>query len=209
MGQEVATTLTLGRKKLTGVALLESGEVIFRGEARHVFRAKAMTRIAAEDGALVLEGDHGVARIALGPKAAAWAAKLVSPPTRLDKAGLSKLAGTGAAVVVIGEPDAAFAGELAAIGAKVNARAKSAPLAFVFAHDAAKCRAGVKSARAMIAADGAIWVVYPRGQRSFTENDVLTTGRALGLKDVKVMRFSDTDTALKFVVPLDARGGRK
>ena len=44
MGQEIATTLTLGRKKLTGTALLESGEVIFRGEARHVFRAKGMSR---------------------------------------------------------------------------------------------------------------------------------------------------------------------
>ncbi|MBL8613667.1 MAG: hypothetical protein JNL38_40380 [Myxococcales bacterium] len=209
MGQEIATTLTLGRKKLTGTALLESGEVIFRGEARHVFRAKGMSRIAAEDGALVLEGEHGVARIALGPKAAVWAAKLNSPPSRLDKAGLSKLAGAGVVVVVIGEPDAAFARELGAIGATVKARAKSAPFAFVFAGDAAKCRAGVKSARAMIAEDGAIWVVYPRGQRSFTENDVLATGRSLGLKDVKVMRFSDTDTALKFVVPLDARRGRK
>lgn len=52
-----------------------------------------------------------------------------------------------------------------------------------------------------VASRGAMWVVYPRGVTQVTQNDVLAAGRALGLLDVKVIRFSDTHTALRFVAP--------
>jgi len=51
----------------------------------------------------------------------------------------------------------------------------------------------------------ALWIVYPKGQKHITENDVLFAGRQSGLKDVKVVGFSPTHTALKFVVPLSRR----
>ncbi len=51
----------------------------------------------------------------------------------------------------------------------------------------------------------ALWVVYPKGQKTITEMDVLTAGRATGLKDVKVVGFSTTHTALKFVIPVSRR----
>jgi hypothetical protein len=51
-----------------------------------------------------------------------------------------------------------------------------------------------------IARDGAVWVVYRKGQKSFNENDVLRLGLESGLVDVKVVRFSDTHTALKYVI---------
>jgi hypothetical protein len=51
----------------------------------------------------------------------------------------------------------------------------------------------------------ALWVVYPKGQKHITENDVLAAGRKAGLKDVKVVGFSPAHTALKFVVPIGKR----
>lgn len=51
------------------------------------------------------------------------------------------------------------------------------------------------------ASDGALWLVTPRGVSAVTEADALAAGRAAGLTDVKVVRFSDTHTAHKFVVP--------
>ena len=42
----------------------------------------------------------------------------------------------------------------------------------------------------------AVWVVYPKGQKHITENDVLAAGRKAGLKDVKVVGFCATHTAL-------------
>jgi hypothetical protein len=48
-------------------------------------------------------------------------------------------------------------------------------------------------------------VVYPKGKQEITENDVLKAGRQAGLVDTKVALFSDTHTALKFVVPVKWR----
>jgi hypothetical protein len=49
---------------------------------------------------------------------------------------------------------------------------------------------------------GALWIVYPKGQSRMPESSVILAGRATGLKDVKVVSFSPTLTALKFVRPL-------
>ena len=56
-----------------------------------------------------------------------------------------------------------------------------------------------------LAANGALWIVYPKGRKEITEMHVLTAGRAVGLVDVKVVSYSATHTALKFVRPKDKR----
>jgi len=48
-------------------------------------------------------------------------------------------------------------------------------------------------------------VIYPKGMKQITEVDVISAGRATGLKDVKVVGFSATHTALKFVIPVEKR----
>ena len=55
------------------------------------------------------------------------------------------------------------------------------------------------------AANGHIWVVAPKGRQDIREADVLAAGRAAGLKDTKVARFSDTHTAHRFTIPLESR----
>jgi len=50
-----------------------------------------------------------------------------------------------------------------------------------------------------------LWVVYPKGRKDITEVGVISAGRKAGLKDVKVVGFSATHTALKFVVPVADR----
>ncbi len=52
---------------------------------------------------------------------------------------------------------------------------------------------------------GHIWVVAPKGRQDIREADVLAAGRAAGLKDTKVARFSGTHTAHRFTIPLDRR----
>lgn len=46
---------------------------------------------------------------------------------------------------------------------------------------------------------------HPPAHKHITENDVLAAGRGASLVDVKVVRFSNTHTALKFVVPVAKR----
>lgn len=53
--------------------------------------------------------------------------------------------------------------------------------------------------------NGAVWVVYPKGQAHIRGVDVIEAGRAAGLKDNKVCSFSTTHTALRFVIPVSKR----
>jgi len=65
--------------------------------------------------------------------------------------------------------------------------------------------AGIARAWSRAATGGALWIVYPRGVRTVTENDVRSAGLAAGVVDVKVVRFSATHTALRFVARKPAR----
>jgi hypothetical protein len=57
-----------------------------------------------------------------------------------------------------------------------------------------------------LARDGAIWVVRPKGRGiAVTERDAIEAGKAAGLVDVKVVAFSETHTAEKFVIPVARR----
>jgi hypothetical protein len=63
--------------------------------------------------------------------------------------------------------------------------------------------------RLAIKPDGAIWVVRPKGRQAITESDVRAAGKRADLVDVKVVSFSDTHTAEKFVIPVSKRAARQ
>jgi hypothetical protein len=63
----------------------------------------------------------------------------------------------------------------------------------------------LKTLAASIKKNGAIWVVYPKGQTQIRELDVIAAGKTTGLVDNKVVAFSDTRTALRLVIPLARR----
>jgi poly(3-hydroxybutyrate) depolymerase len=105
-------------------------------------------------------------------------------------------------VTVDGVDDAQFAADLAA--RDVEHVDGGADIVFLGVADSAALQSAA-AAWSRVAAGGALWIVYPRGVRAVTENDVLAAGRALGLLDVKVVRFSETHTALRFVTPRAAR----
>jgi hypothetical protein len=68
-----------------------------------------------------------------------------------------------------------------------------------------KSLSNIKSLRDAIQKNGAIWIVYPKGQKHIREVDVIAAGKQAGLTDNKVCRFSETHTALRFVIPLAQR----
>jgi hypothetical protein len=53
--------------------------------------------------------------------------------------------------------------------------------------------------------NGALWVIRPKGRPEITESAVMVAGQAAGLVDVKVVSFSATHTAEKFVIPIKDR----
>ena len=84
-------------------------------------------------------------------------------------------------------------------------RLRTAEGTAVFAADAKDDFSNLSKITKSLRGAAALWIVYPKGQKHITENDVLTAGRKAGLRDVKVVGFSLTHTALKFVSPLEKR----
>ena len=59
--------------------------------------------------------------------------------------------------------------------------------------------------KASIKSNGVIWVIRPKGRPEISEASVMAAGKLAGLVDVKVVSFSATHTAEKFVIPVAAR----
>ncbi len=62
--------------------------------------------------------------------------------------------------------------------------------------------------RQSITSNGAIWVIRPKGRPEISEASVMEGGKRAGLVDVKVVSFSETHTAEKFVIPVASRTAR-
>jgi len=109
-------------------------------------------------------------------------------------------------VVVLGVENAEFLKDLEDRVPKYSAGrlVKDADLIF-FSAEALADLSHLKSLLRSMQRNGAIWVVYPKGQKHIREMDVINAGKAAGLVDNKVCSFSATHTALRFVIPVANR----
>ena len=191
MGQERECKLRMGGKVLAGKAHLETDYLLFRGEQRVKLAFSDLTGVKAEGGALRLDFAGGPAVIELGDVAEKWERKILHPPSRLDKLGVKP----GTKLKAIGKLDPDFLREAREAGAIAT---RSAPdLIFLAAEKSADLRA-ISELTAGMAEGAALWVVFPKGIAAIREIEVIEAGRAAGLKDTKVARFSSTLTALRF-----------
>jgi len=202
VGQEKETTLRIGGEALPGKALFETDEILFRGQGGRRLRIAlaSIAKVAAKGGRLAITQRDGTAidlDLGTGATAEAWAEKIRNPKGRLDKLGVK----AGAEIVLVGAFDEALRPELDARTCKVVVKPKKDHALVLFAATAKADLAKVPALRATLAQDGALWIVYPKGRQEIREADVLEAGRAAKMTDHKVARFSETHTALKFVIP--------
>jgi hypothetical protein len=205
VGNEANCVARFGKQKARGKALLETSELIFRSEdgaMRLKFTFAEIKSASAADGELRVDGPEGAAVFELGASAAKWCEKILHPKTRLEKLGIKP----NAAVSLVGNLEADFLVELRAQTENVSSGKVVADTEWIFfAADSAKDLSQVAKLAKTLKGAAALWIVYPKGQKQIAENDVLTAGRKSGLKDVKVVGFSPTHTALKFVIPVEKR----
>jgi hypothetical protein len=202
MGAEAKCTATISGKKAVGKALLETDELIFRGEdVRLKIPYKSVSSIDAKDGVLHIAWLSGVASFELGPDAVKWADRIRNPPTRIDKLDVKP----GQLVLFVGIRDSTLREEIETRGAMVLARPiQPVDAIFVAANERADLRR-LATVQNFLKRDGAIWVIRPKGSPTISENEVMAAGKDVGLVDVKVVRFSETHTAEKFVIPVSKR----
>ena len=201
MGNEVLTRVELGGQAAEAKALLETDEVIVRGALKARIPFREMTDVRADDGVLCLRWNDDDVRIHVGKDAAKWAEKIRNPKSVLDKLGIK----SAQKVSVLGDVDAHFIEELQARGADVSRKVRrQSDVIFLAAHRREELQR-LGELRESLAPAGAIWVLRPKGNPAISEGDVMAAGKAAGLVDVKVVRFSATHTAEKLVIPLRER----
>jgi hypothetical protein len=203
MGQEALCTVRFGDKVSSGRALLESHELLFRGDFRLAIPFDGMQSIKARDGTLTVRFSDGVASFDLGARAERWAEKIRRLGGLMDKLGVKPCS----KVAVLGVNDSSFCHELSQRGAQasVSGATEESDLIF-YAADRQEDLQALPRLRENIKSNGAIWVISPKGRQAPLKGvEVIAAAKSAGLVDVKVASFSETHTALKLIVPRGRR----
>jgi hypothetical protein len=203
MGAEASCTLRFKGRTRAGMARLETDVLEFRGgDVRLSMPFSRISKITARAGTLSVTLPEGTASFDLGASASRWAGKILHPPSRLEKIGVRPQWMASA----IGVDDRGFLDELERAVAEltIGRLASGRDAIFLGATDASQLQRLAK-AKILIKPNGAVWVIRPKGRPEISEGAVRTAGRAAGLVDVKVVSFSATHTAAKFVIPLSKR----
>lgn len=182
MGREKMCRVEFGAQVSEGKALLETDEILFRGEFRLRIPRGDVRKIEALNGQMHVHHGAGVAIFHLGEDAEKWAGKFLHPPSRLDKLGVKP----GLKVALAGKHEPGFQEELMQGGASIVR--SGADLRFLAA----------ERPQDLSKLTGPVWVIYPKGVKQITEMDVIRAGRAAGLVDTKIAAFSKTHSALRF-----------
>jgi hypothetical protein len=203
MGNEINCAIKSGGKRAEGRALLETSEIIFRSAGLKLKIPFArMKSVRAAGGELRVETADEVTVFELGANAEKWAQRILYPKSRMEKLGVR----AGSKVAVFGELESEFQAELTKTVPGFSRGKISADTEWVFLRaDSEPALAQISKIAKTIKGAAAVWIIYPKGRKDITENGVLAAGRKAGLKDIKVVGFSPTHTALKFVIPVANR----
>jgi hypothetical protein len=202
MGQDVHCIATWNGRRSVGTASLETEDIIFRGEFRLRIPFKNISDLTSDEGRLTVKIAEGVAIFNLGVRAPQWAERIRNPKGVLDKLGIKP----EMLVSVLGVTEQWFLDELTARveDVRVGKVARSSDV-IIAAVNTPKELTLFEKLQSSLKKDGAIWAVRPKGVPEVSEATVMNAARDAGLVDVKVVRFSDTHTAEKFVRPKLAR----
>ena len=198
MGRELPCTVNFEGKTAKGKALLETAELVFRGDLRLKIPLASVNLVAAQDGGLHVQWAEGTAVFELGGNAVKWAHKILHPKSVSEKLGIKP----GLTISVDGRFDRSFLADLNNRATAFSDRRviKNSDLIFFGTERSSELKHTLQLAASLSSA-GALWIVYPKGRQEITEAQVLHAGKRAGLVDVKVVSFSPTHTALKFVLP--------
>lgn len=201
MGREAVCTCDWAGTVAEVKALLETGELILRGEIRRRVPFGEMKQVRAQSDCLRFKVGGEPVELVLGAAAAEkWAAAIASPPASLAR----KLGVTDKTIVyTIGEIDDDSLKAALAEAGRISAR--DADLIVACVDTPASLHAALKQAGAALAKGVPIWIVYAKGPgHALNETAIRDYLRGKGLMDTKVASVSDRLTALRFSKPKSA-----
>ena len=203
MGSEALCSFVVSGKRGKGRARLETDVLQLRAEDVSLsVPFRQMKQVRAADGVLTFGSPHGVVTLELGNAAARWADKILHPPSRLEKIGVKP----DWRVATLNIDDHDFLAELedATAFLSIGRSVKNCDAIF-FGATAASQLGRLPVLKRSLKPNGALWVIRPKGRPEISEAAVMQAGKAAALVDVKVVSFSATHTAEKFVIPVKDR----
>lgn len=202
MGNEAVCTLRFAGKIFSGKALLETSEILFRGDTRLKIPFSSISGLQADNGELQVRTAEGLAVFELGPQADKWRQKIANPKSLVEKLGVKP----GEIVSLDGKFPADFRTALKKGGAIMRRGKIDQSSNWIFLSvDSLQALRRVSPIAKTMRGSAALWIIYRKGQKSITESDVRAAGLKANLTDIKVASFSSTHTALKFVIPKSQR----
>lgn len=125
-----------------------------------------------------------------------------SKRSRLDKLGIKP----GMRVALVGLDDAAFLRELRTRTDQIaEGRPQKDTEMILFAVDGPAPLKRLTALQRAMVRNGAIWVVWLKGQAHIKEDMIRAAALAQGLVDIKVIAFSEKLSGLKLVIPVARR----
>jgi hypothetical protein len=203
MGAEATCTARFKGQAATGKERLETEVLQFRGgDLKLSIPFRQMSKVTARGGTLRVTFPDGAASFDLGAAAPKWADRILHPPSRLQKIGVKPEWRASA----VGVADTGFLKELEAGVAMLSiGRVLTASDAIFYGVSKEAELARLEKLKASLKPDGALWIIRPKGRPEISERATMAAGKAAGLVDVKVVAFSATHTAEKFVIPVRQR----
>ena len=203
MGNEATVTARFKGLAASGKARLETEVLYFRGgDLKLSIPFTQMSKVAARNGTMSVTFPGGTASFDLGVAAPKWVEKILHPPSRLQKIGVKPEWRAAA----IGVDDTAFLKELAAaVGHLSIGRAVKNCDAIFFGANSEAQLTRLAALKTSLKPNGALWIIRPKGRAEISEASTMAAGKQAGLVDVKVVGFSPTHTAEKFVIPVSQR----
>ena len=193
------------RQADAATVLLETDDLIVRGDARVKVPRASITKVASRAGVVTIISPAATISLTLGEEAAAkWRKKLEEPPKQLiDKLDVKP----GAKVWLWHIDDATLAAQVTARTSNASSGRSATSCNVVFVQvDSNDDLDRIDRAANAIVDDGAIWVVHPKGKNGVADTAIFGKAKALGLTYTKVARVSETLSAEKLVWPRSSRG---
>ena len=162
---------------------------------------KAIKRLSEAAGKLSIESDQGLLVLDLGKEARKWKDKITKPKSLLEKLGIKN----GIKLIVRNVDDPGFLKELKQREIEFQTKTSKMSDMILLQADSKENLGSVGSLAKTLTKNGTLWIVYPKGKKELTQEDIFKAGKLAGLVDIKVVSFSSTHTALKFVIPVSKR----
>ncbi|MHB1261897.1 MAG: hypothetical protein ACYC2H_09310 [Thermoplasmatota archaeon] len=193
MGIELTGIVTPGGAKAK--AELMEDAVVFRGDIKQEVGFEEITA-EARGTLLVLSFRGKTVELSAGAKAGAFAAKIRSPPSRLDRLGIEY----GITAAIAGPLDPGFKSELSTRAVLSTGAPKDPVQLLVLAAEPAPTSmlANLPKLVPFVAAGGTILIVVPAAAPDLSASKVQAAAKAAGLKEKGSTRFSATHVAHRF-----------